>query len=85
MSRPHDVGIAAIEMYVPHEYIEQADAEKQDDCLGKYTIGLGLARRAVWDVDREDVQSMALTAVDRLLRRNSCRGFEQDSRHPHTP
>ena len=36
-SRPENVGILAIEMYVPARYVSLSDLEKADNCAGKYT------------------------------------------------
>lgn len=61
-----DAGIAHIEVYVPRGYVSQAAAEAADGCPGKYTRGLGQRAMAVLD-GQEDAQSMALTALSRLL------------------
>lgn len=66
---PKDVGIRAIEVYFPSQYVEQSDLEKFDGVSeGKYTIGLGQSRMAFCD-DREDINSLCLTVVHRLLDR----------------
>ncbi|KZR97704.1 Hydroxymethylglutaryl-CoA synthase 1, partial [Daphnia magna] len=37
-----DVGILAIEIYFPNQYVEQSELEEHDGVSkGKYTIGLG--------------------------------------------
>jgi len=62
-----DFGITAIEAYFPHRYVEQTELEAHDGVsAGKYTAGLGL-RRMAFASDREDVNSIALTAVHSLL------------------
>lgn len=64
---PEDVGILSIEMYVPSTYVDQAELEKHDEVsAGKYTIGLGQTRMGFTD-DSEDIQSICLTVVKRLL------------------
>lgn len=71
MSRPEGVGIIAIEAYFPSQYVDQADLEQYDGVsAGKYTAGLGQARMG-FCTDREDVNSLSLTAVQRLLERNN--------------
>ena len=66
MARPSDVGILAMECYFPKNYLPQTALEAQDGCAGKYTVGLGQTALAYFD-DREDVASIMLTAVSRLL------------------
>lgn len=64
---PEDVGILSIEMYFPNTYVDQAELEKHDKVgEGKYTIGLGQTRMGFAD-DSEDIQSICLTVVKRLL------------------
>jgi hydroxymethylglutaryl-CoA synthase len=64
-----NAGILAAEFYIPHRYVSQAELEKFDKVSsGKYTVGLGQSQMAFVD-DREDINSIALTAVDRLLKR----------------
>jgi Hydroxymethylglutaryl-coenzyme A synthase N terminal len=65
------VGIIAIEAYFPSQYVDQAELEQFDGVsAGKYTAGLGQARMG-FCTDREDVNSLSLTAVQRLLERNN--------------
>ncbi|RYC55628.1 hypothetical protein CHU98_g10581 [Xylaria longipes] len=67
-SRPHNIGIKAIELYFPSQYVEQAELEKHDGVsTGKYTIGLGQTKMTFCD-DREDIYSFALTATSNLLK-----------------
>lgn len=61
-----NMGILAIEMYVPSRYVSQEDMEVADGCQGKYTVGLGQKNIAFTD-DREDITSIYLTAVHNLL------------------
>jgi 3-hydroxy-3-methylglutaryl-CoA-synthase len=63
---PAHVGICALEVYFPSLYVSQAELEVHDDCVGRYTEGLGQARMACC-TDREDSVSMALTVASRLL------------------
>ncbi|EPE08961.1 hydroxymethylglutaryl- synthase [Ophiostoma piceae UAMH 11346] len=66
-SRPENIGIKAIEIYFPSQYVEQAELEKFDGVsTGKYTIGLGQTNMSFCD-DREDIYSFALTATKNLL------------------
>uniref|UniRef100_A0A672F6I7 Hydroxymethylglutaryl-CoA synthase n=1 Tax=Salarias fasciatus TaxID=181472 RepID=A0A672F6I7_SALFA len=68
---PKDVGIIALEMYFPSQYVDQAELEQYDGVsAGKYTVGLGQARMGFCS-DREDINSLCLTAVQRLMERNS--------------
>ncbi|PVH92258.1 hydroxymethylglutaryl-CoA synthase [Periconia macrospinosa] len=69
MSYPENVGIKAMEIYVPGQCLDQTLFEKhQGASAGKYTIGLGL-KYMNYCTDREDVCSLALTAVSSLLRK----------------
>jgi hydroxymethylglutaryl-CoA synthase len=69
-SKPTDVGILAMEMYVPTRFVTQKDMEAADGCDGKYTLGLGQDAMAFVD-DREDITSCMLTVVDNLLQKYS--------------
>ncbi|EPZ34392.1 Hydroxymethylglutaryl-coenzyme A synthase domain-containing protein [Rozella allomycis CSF55] len=65
--RVKDVGIIGFDFYFPLTFVEQSDLEKYYGVSeGKYTIGLAQERMA-FTGDREDVNSMALTAVKRLM------------------
>ncbi|XP_030062547.1 hydroxymethylglutaryl-CoA synthase, mitochondrial [Microcaecilia unicolor] len=67
---PEDVGILALEIYFPSQYVEQTDLEKYDGVeAGKYTVGLGQTKMGFCS-DREDINSLCLTVVQRLLERN---------------
>lgn len=68
LPRPANVGIVAMDMYSPSRFVAQEDLEKSDNCLGKYTIGLGQLNMAFTD-DREDITSMFLTVTKNLLQR----------------
>ncbi|XP_008208687.1 hydroxymethylglutaryl-CoA synthase 1 [Nasonia vitripennis] len=66
---PENVGIKALEVYFPAQYVDQTDLEKFDGVsAGKYTIGLGQSRMGFCN-DREDINSLCLTVVHRLLDR----------------
>ncbi|KAJ3496401.1 hypothetical protein NLG97_g2682 [Lecanicillium saksenae] len=67
--RPQNIGIKAIEIYFPSQYVEQSELEKFDGvAAGKYTIGLGQTKMAFCD-DREDIYSMALTVTSNLIKK----------------
>eukprot|EP00300_Choanocystis_sp_HF-7_P020239 c20546_g1_i2.p1 GENE.c20546_g1_i2~~c20546_g1_i2.p1 ORF type:complete len:476 (-),score=98.51 c20546_g1_i2:70-1431(-) len=67
MSRPENVGILGMEIYIPLTFIDQVKLEQYDGVsAGKYTIGLGQSRMAVCS-DREDIVSCASNALQGLL------------------
>ncbi|XP_064595779.1 hydroxymethylglutaryl-CoA synthase 1-like [Liolophura sinensis] len=67
---PENVGIIAVEVYFPSQYVDQTELEKFDGVsAGKYTIGLGQSKMGFCS-DREDINSLALTVVQRLVERN---------------
>jgi hydroxymethylglutaryl-CoA synthase len=67
---PERVGILAIELIFPSQYVEQSEMEVYDGVpAGKYTLGLGQARMS-FCTDREDINSLCLTAVSKLMERN---------------
>ena len=65
-SRPPNVGILAMEVYVPQRFVTQESLEAVDECAGKYTKGLGQKRLGFVD-DREDIGSVLLSAFANLL------------------
>ncbi|EDQ86062.1 uncharacterized protein MONBRDRAFT_11388 [Monosiga brevicollis MX1] len=66
-SRPANVGIKAMEFYVPQWYVSQADLEQYDGVSqGKYTIGLGQTNMAVCG-QQEDINSVCMSAVANLM------------------
>ncbi|KAM5264129.1 hydroxymethylglutaryl-CoA synthase, cytoplasmic isoform 1-T1 [Ctenodactylus gundi] len=68
---PKDVGIVALEIYFPSQYVDQAELEKYDGVdTGKYTIGLGQAKMG-FCTDREDINSLCMTVVQNLMERNN--------------
>lgn len=72
-SPPDDVGIIAVEVVIPAQCVEQKDLEKFDGVSeGKYTIGLGQSKMG-FCTDREDINSLCLTAVAQLMERNNLR------------
>ncbi|KAL2918176.1 3-hydroxy-3-methylglutaryl coenzyme A synthase [Polyrhizophydium stewartii] len=67
MAAPINAGIHAVEFYVAKKCVDQTELEKFDGAsAGKYTIGLGQQRMAFCD-DREDINSICLTAVKSLM------------------
>lgn len=64
---PNDVGIVAIDVYFPSQYVDQAELERFDGVsTGKYTIGLGQSRMG-FCTDCEDINSLCLTVVQQLM------------------
>lgn len=66
LSRPSNVGVLAADIYVPSRFVAQSDLENDDNCQGKYTVGLGQINMAFTD-DREDIGSIILTVVQSLM------------------
>lgn len=67
---PENVGVIAMEVYFPYQYVDQSELEVFDGVgQGKYTIGLGQSRMGFCS-DREDINSLCLTVVERLVQRN---------------
>jgi 3-hydroxy-3-methylglutaryl-CoA-synthase len=72
--RPQNVGILATEVYFPSTHVSQAELEAANGVsAGKYTIGLGQLNMA-FTGDREDINSICLTAVAHLLEKYSIDG-----------
>lgn len=68
---PENVGIVAIEVIFPAQFVDQTELEAYDGVsAGKYTIGLGQSKMG-FCTDREDVNSLCLTVVSRLLERHN--------------
>jgi len=66
---PKDVGIVNMEVYFPSQYVDQTELETHDGVsAGKYTIGLGQTKMGFCD-DREDINSLCLTALERLIQK----------------
>lgn len=71
MGRVENVGILAMEIYFPSQYVAQEELEKFDEvAAGKYTIGLGQSKMGFCS-DREDINSLCLTALHRLIEKNN--------------
>ena len=70
-SWPQDVGILALELIFPSQYVDQTELEEYDGVSsGKYTVGLGHQKMGFCS-DREDSKSLCLTVVKKLLERHS--------------
>nr|KAG5712583.1 hypothetical protein BaRGS_011557 [Batillaria attramentaria] len=66
---PKDVGIVAMEIYFPSQYVEESELERYDGVpVGKYTADLEQCGVGFIS-DREDVHSMGLTVLQRLVER----------------
>ncbi len=62
------VGILAMDAYFPKQVVSQEDLEVADEVsTGKYTIGLGQKEMGFVAGDREDINSISMTAVSNLL------------------
>lgn len=73
---PKDVGIVAIEVYFPTQYVNQTELEKYDHVsTGKYTIGLGQSKMS-FCFDNEDINSICMTVVNNLMERYGIRADE---------
>ncbi|XP_054420700.1 hydroxymethylglutaryl-CoA synthase, mitochondrial [Pteronotus mesoamericanus] len=66
---PKDVGILAMELYFPAQYVDQTDLEKYNNVeAGRYTVGLGQTHMGFCSV-QEDINSLCLTVVQQLMER----------------
>ncbi len=64
---PLNVGILAMQIYFPVQYVEQSKLETFDKVSpGKYTIGLGQQRMS-FCLDNEDINSICLTVLNNLF------------------
>lgn len=71
MERPMNIGIIALETYIPNTYVSQSDLEKfNKESSGKYTIGLGQSEMSCIG-DREDINSISATVLLNLLEKNN--------------
>ncbi|XP_063873560.1 hydroxymethylglutaryl-CoA synthase 1-like [Scylla paramamosain] len=76
---PQDVGILSMEVYFPAQYVDQQELEVFDGVSpGKYTIGLGQTKMGFCS-DREDINSLCLTVLSRLMERTGI-GYENIGR-----
>lgn len=67
---PHNVGILAMEVYFPSQYVDQSELEAFDGVSkGKYTIGLGQSKMGFCS-DREDINSLCLSVMQRLVEKS---------------
>uniref|UniRef100_A0A8C5IJZ5 Hydroxymethylglutaryl-CoA synthase n=1 Tax=Junco hyemalis TaxID=40217 RepID=A0A8C5IJZ5_JUNHY len=67
--KKHDVGILALEVYFPAQYVDQEELERFDGVeAGKYTRGLG-QKQMGFCAAHEDINSLCLTVVQRLVER----------------
>ena len=65
-----NVGILAMEIYFPNQFVDQTDLEEFDGASkGKYTIGLGQLKMGFCD-DREDIHSICLTVVQKMMEKH---------------
>ncbi len=65
------LGIVDMQVYFPKYYVDQNDLETHDKAdKGKYTIGLGQDKMA-FVKDNEDIVSISLTVVDKIIKRNN--------------
>ncbi|VVC95928.1 hydroxymethylglutaryl-CoA synthase 1 [Leptidea sinapis] len=70
-SKVENVGILAMEVYFPSQYVDQSELEKFDGAsAGKYTIGFGQTKMA-FCTDREDINSICLTVLHRFIEKNN--------------
>ena len=68
---PRAVGIHALEVFVPSLYVNADDLEAaMGRTPGAFTAGLGQSRAALMSPD-EDAVTMAIAAVQRLMRREA--------------
>lgn len=66
-SWPENVGILAMELIFPSQYVDQSELEIHDGIsAGKYTIGFGQKRMGFCS-DREDINSLCLTVVKKIM------------------
>jgi len=74
-----NVGILGIEIHFPNQYVDQNELEEFDQVSkGKYTIGLGQLKMGFCS-DREDINSICLTAVQKLMEKMNL-GYERIGR-----
>jgi len=65
--QPNNIGILAIQVYIPHRAVLLSDLETASNISpGKYTLGLGQHCMSFVS-DNEDIHSISLTVVSQLL------------------
>eukprot|EP00485_Elphidium_margaritaceum_P001294 CAMPEP_0202699642 /NCGR_PEP_ID=MMETSP1385-20130828/12860_1 /ASSEMBLY_ACC=CAM_ASM_000861 /TAXON_ID=933848 /ORGANISM="Elphidium margaritaceum" /LENGTH=543 /DNA_ID=CAMNT_0049356627 /DNA_START=155 /DNA_END=1786 /DNA_ORIENTATION=- len=70
-----NAGIVSMECYFPNLYVSQDEFEAYNNVSkGKYTIGLGQKEMA-FVTDREDICSISLTVLSRLMEKNMKAGI----------
>lgn len=63
------MGILALEVYFPAQYVDQTDMEKFNNVeAGKYTVGMGQTQTGFCSV-QEGINSLCLTVVQQLMER----------------
>jgi len=67
LNYPPNVGILAMDVYFPTQYVDQQKLETFDKVSpGKYTIGLGQSKMS-FCLDNEDINSICLTVLSNLM------------------
>ncbi|ORX59979.1 hypothetical protein BCR36DRAFT_316229 [Piromyces finnis] len=66
--KAENVGIIGLATYIPSSTVNMTKLEAHDNCQGKYTISLGQKYMSL-TAPNEDVVSMALNAVKRLMKK----------------
>jgi acyl transferase domain-containing protein/3-hydroxy-3-methylglutaryl CoA synthase/7-keto-8-aminopelargonate synthetase-like enzyme/enoyl-CoA hydratase/carnithine racemase/NADPH:quinone reductase-like Zn-dependent oxidoreductase len=66
--KAENVGIIGLASYIPSTTVNMSKLEVHDNCQGKYTISLGQKYMSL-TAPNEDVVSMALNAVKRLMKK----------------
>ena len=73
---PPNVGILAMDVYFPTQYVDQHKLEAFDQVsTGKYTIGLGQSKMS-FCLDNEDINSICLTVLSNLMEKYAIRPDE---------
>lgn len=71
------IGIHAMDIYTPNNFVKQVEMEERNGCPGKYTLGL-LQSEMGFSYEDEDAVSYALTATRKLLERISKSDFSNN-------
>mmetsp|Transcript_104832 Transcript_104832/g.302427 ORF Transcript_104832/g.302427 Transcript_104832/m.302427 type:complete len:102 (-) Transcript_104832:2129-2434(-) len=83
--RPEHVGILAMECYTPSKFVAQTALEVQDECVGKYTKGLGQDKvRSSFMVEAGEEAAAARAGAGSLAARGTVNAHNQppSSRSP---